>query len=328
MSKSLVKSVSVSWIILMLCTTASAKLTPFYEQSNDEWYCGYKNDIGEIVIPIKKYEHCGDFSEGLAYVGEIARPLVEVHSGYKYLQGFIDETGNLVIPIEHEVLDGALYTDFKSFSEGLVAIYRNGKYGYMNKQRELVIPYKYQDAQDFKNGLAIVVNQNDKYGAINRLGNVVIPFKFNYLSSFSDGLALYTEDNHWNEGFQYGFVDLKGNISIKAKWDSACLFSEGLAAVRVGDSETGKWGIIDKAGNFLVKPEYDAPQIQTWSDADYDDCYYKKGKMDMYKYTNPEDPYESSITRYTLNHNGSILAKKFYSNWNTIIDEFIKDNGL
>jgi hypothetical protein len=198
----------------------------------------------------------------------------------------------------------------------------------MNKQRELVIPYKYQDAQDFKNGLAIVVNQNDKYGAINRLGNVVIPFKFNYLSSFSDGLALYTEDNHWNEGFQYGFVDLKGNISIKAKWDSACLFSEGLAAVRVGDYETGKWGIIDKAGNFLVKPEYDAPQIQTWSDADYDDCYYKKGKMDMYKYTNPEDPYESSITRYTLNHKGSILAKKFYSNWNTIIDEFIKDNGL
>ena len=48
----------------------------------------------------------------------------------------------------------------------------------------------------------------------------------------------------------------------------------------------------------------------------------------MYKYTNPEDPYESSITRYTLNNRGSVVAKKFYSNWNTVIDEFIENNKL
>lgn len=328
MNRNIVTPASLGFISLILCLPAAAELKPFYEESNDEWHCGYKNDMNEIIVPLKKYEACGDFSDGLAYVGMIAKPLVEdANGGYKYLQGFIDETGKLVIPIEHEVVDGVLDTDYKSFSEGLVAVYRNGKYGYMNKMRELVIPYRYQYTDKFKNGLAMV-SQYDKYGAIDQSGQTIVPIKFAYLGSYSDDLALYAENNHWNDGFQYGFVDKKGNISIKAKWDRACEFSEGLAAVRVGDDETGKWGIIDKSGNFLVKPQYDAPNIQTWSDASYDDCYYKSGKINMYEYTDSSNPYESSITRYTLNHQGNVISKKFYSNWGSIIEDFTKTNSL
>lgn len=328
MDRNTVASASIGFLILIFCVPATADLKPFYEESNDEWHCGYKDDMGKIIVPIKKYEDCGIFSDGLAYVGRIAKPLIEDENGfYKYLQGFIDEKGSLVIPIEHEVVDGVLNTDYKSFSEGLVAVYRNSKYGYMNKMRELVIPYRYQNAHEFKNGLA-VVSQYDKYGAIDRSGTTIVPIKFNYLSSYSDGLALYTENNHWNEGHQYGFVDEKGDIAIKARWDAACHFSEGLAAVRVGDYETGKWGVIDKSGNFLIEPKYDAPSIQTWSDADYDDCYYKKGRMNMYEYTDPSQPHESSITRYTLNNQGNIISKKFYTNWDLVIEEFIETNNL
>lgn len=329
MSKGLVKSVSVSWIILMLCTTASAKLTLFYEQSNDEWHCGYKNDMGEIVVPIKKYEDCGEFSDGLAYVGMIAKPLVQdENGGYKHLQGFIDQTGRLVIPIEHEAVEDVLGADYRSFSEGLVAVYRNGKYGYMNKMRELVIPYRYQYAGEFKDGLA-VVSQFDKYGIIDQTGKTVIPIKFDSLSNYSEGLAIYSEKNHWNDEYSYGYIDKKGDVSIKASWNEVYGFSEGLAAVRVGDYNSGKWGVIDKTGSFIIKPEYDEASIQTYTDAYFlEDGYYEQGRMNMYKYTDASNPYESSITRYTLDHKGSILAKKFYSNWNTIIDEFIKDNGL
>ena len=45
----------------------------------------------------------------------------------------------------------------------------------------------------------------------------------------------------------------------------------------------------------------------------------------MYNYTDPSNPYESSITRYTLNRQGGFVGKKFYSNWESIINEFIEN---
>ena len=329
MNKNLATAAVISFFGLVHSSSAIASLQPFYEELADEWHCGYKNDKGKIIVPIKKYEDCGQFSDGLAYVGMMAKHFIEdENGGYKYLQGFIDETGKLVIPIEHEAVDGGLGTDYKNFSEGLVAVYRNGKYGYMNKMRELVIPYRYQYANDFKDGIA-VVSQYDKYGAIDQLGNTIVPLKFDYLSDYSEGLAVYSEKNHWNDDSQYGFVDKKGNISIKAKWDSVNIFSEGLAAVKVGNGETGKWGIIDKTGNFIVKPKYDEAVIQTYTDAYYlNDGDYKEGKINMYNYTDASNPYESSITRYTLNRQGSVINKKFYTNWESIIEEFIKNNDL
>lgn len=323
MNKTLATVASFSLLGLVYCTTAIAGLQPFYEESANEWHCGYKNNTGEIIVPIKKYEDCGGFSDGLAYVGMISKPLVEdEHVNYKYLQGFIDETGSLVIPLEHEVVDGVLNTDYKNFSEGLVAVYRNSKYGYMNKQRELVIPYKYQEANEFKDGLAIVI-QNNKYGAIDQSGKTVVPIKFDYLSDYSEELALYTEKNHWNDDYRYGYVDKQGNISIKAKWNRAAVFSEGLAAVKVGDYDSGKWGIIDKTGNFIVKPQYHEAAIQTYTDAYYlDDGYYKEGRMSMYKYTDASHTHESSVIRYIFNRQGKVINEKFYDSWDAIIEEY------
>lgn len=329
MNRSVIAASSISFLILTFSASSLANLQPFYEEYNDEWSCGYKNDIGQVVVPVRKYEDCGEFSDGLAYVGNIERPLVETENGgYKYRQGFIDQTGRLIIPIEHEAVEGVLGTDYKNFSEGLVAVYRNGKYGYMNKQRELMVPYQYQDANEFKDGLAIVT-QYYKDGAIDQSGKIIIPFKFDYLGNFAEGLAVYSEKNHWNDNYSYGYVDEKGNISIKAKWDSAYNFSEGLAVVKVGGDDSGKWGVIDKTGNFIVEPEYDEASIQLYSDADpLDDGYYKKGIINMYKYTDASNSYESSITRYTLNRQGKVISKKFYSNWDTIVEEFIENNGL
>lgn len=333
MNKKIASIVSLSFLGLLYSSSALAELKPFYEESNNGWHCGYKNDIGEIVVPIKKYEDCGEFSDGLAYVGMIAKPLVQNdNGGHKHLQGFIDQTGRLVIPIEHEAVEDLVGTNYESFSEGLVVVYRNGKYGYMNKQRELVIPYRYEHASWFKDGLA-TVTQYGKYGAINQLGDTVIPLKFDYLGNYSEGLAIYSEKNHWNDESSYGYVDKKGDISIKASWSDANSFSEGLAAVMVGGYGSRKWGVIDKTGVFVVKPEYDEIIIQPDNDVDTDvgfvaDGYYRQGIINMYKYTDASNPYESSVTRYILNRQGDVIGKKFYSDRESVINESIESNGL
>lgn len=60
--------------------------------------------------------------------------------------GFIDKTGELVIPCTYETA--------MSFSEGLASVSENGKWGYIDKQNVLVIPYNFEAATHFENGRA------------------------------------------------------------------------------------------------------------------------------------------------------------------------------
>ena len=326
MKNSLLSIAAISFLGLAYSTSAMAELVPFYDTLGDEYICGYKNEKGKIVVPLKTYQDCGGFSEGLAYVGKVVKPLIEVGEGYKHVQGFIDTTGKLVIPMEHEAIDELLGVEYKSFSDGLVVVYRNGKYGYMNKQRELIIPYKYQDASSFSDGLA-VVELNDKEGMIDRSGNIIIPIKFDSLSDFSEGLAAYGVNNHWNDESQYGFINKKGETVIKPRWDAAYKFSEGLATVRLGDRDTGKWGVIDTKGNYVVKPKYDQPAIMLFTDAyEFDDNRYKNGLISMYNMTNPNDPNETSVTRYTIDRQGKVVGSKFYGSWDLLIEEYERLN--
>jgi len=90
-------------------------------------------------------------------------------------------------------------TDY--FREGLARYISNGKIGFANTKLEVVIPAKYDHAQPFKNGIAIVGNECHKeratpqeehysiechfWGAVNKKGEVVFPVKYN-LEELSD----------------------------------------------------------------------------------------------------------------------------------------------
>ena len=377
MNKKILSFCGVGLLGLTFCTTVVADLRVFYVAE----HCGYKDAQGEVIIPLKKYEYCGDFSDGLAYVGRQLNPPYNPHNSEQpnRIQGFIDSKGRLVIPVKH-TLYSALGIGLQSFSEGLVVVSRDDRYGYMNKQQKLVIPYRYVSAGDFKEGLAVVLGENwkrgvidkkgnmvipfkfdqirdyseglavvsedvkygdlengehgvledEKSGVIDKKGNMIVPFKFDYISDYSEGLAVYSEKNHWNNDYSYGYLDKKGEVSIKGAWSGASRFSEGLAAVNVGDHTNGKWGLIDKTGSFVVEPEYDELSIVDEAEKYYynfDDGYFKDGKIDMYKYTDASNIRQSSITRYTIDRQGSIISKKLYSGWDAIINEFLDEKN-
>lgn len=67
------------------------------------------------------------------------------------------------------------------FSDGLARVYseEKGKYGYINKEWELVIPFKYSHAWDFENGLAKVSEEPEaeKWYHIDKNGEIIIPPK-------------------------------------------------------------------------------------------------------------------------------------------------------
>ena len=74
----------------------------------------------------------------------------------------------------------------------------NGKVGFIDLVRRVIIPLKYDYAEPFIDGLALV-RLEDKYGFIDRTGQKIIPLKYDYAESFSE------------EGF--AFVRLNANDS-------------------------------------------------------------------------------------------------------------------
>ena len=76
----------------------------------------------------------------------------------------------------------------------------NGKYGFKNKSGEIVIPAKYQQANNFREGLARFRLDN-KWSFVDKTGKEVIPINYQSVSDFYDGLAMVILDNKW------GFID-------------------------------------------------------------------------------------------------------------------------
>jgi hypothetical protein len=75
--------------------------------------------------------------------------------------------------------------------------YRKGdKWGYIDKQGEIVIPIQYDDAGFFSEGLARV-RVNGKYGFIDTKGNMVIPAVYDEAYGFSEGLAQVKINGKW-----------------------------------------------------------------------------------------------------------------------------------
>jgi hypothetical protein len=139
------------------------------------------------------------------------------------------------------------------------------KCGYIDKTGRLVIPFIFDDAEDFSEDLA-AVEVKDKWGYIDKTGKFVIPPRFLSSFPFSSGMALvvlrrFPKDNYTMH--KLGYIDRSGKVVIQLKeaLDSRSLhviheelfFSEGLVSV----TQNNKVGFRDKTGKLIIPPRYD-----------------------------------------------------------------------
>ncbi len=131
--------------------------------------------VSVLVEPSLVYEKVYDFNEGLSAVYQDDKC------------GFIDKTGDLVIPIEYE---GAGY-----FFEGLARVKKNDKWGFIDKSGDLVIDYQYDFARDFREGRAAVNKGSTsrgfggKWGYINDSGEEIVSIVYDIAGDYQEGLA-------------------------------------------------------------------------------------------------------------------------------------------
>lgn len=223
--------------------------------ANDEGDHGYIDKSGKEVIPCrwKKITH---FNQGFAKA--------EKYGGW----GLIDKKGNEIIPcqwkeiisydeqsVEVEDENGTIFTiDYSGnilphVKNGvdLYPLKRDGKYGYINKKGEIVIPHTWYAAGYFNNGYAVVGDGDYfscRYGLIDEKGSVIIPCKWKALEPITKRL-IKVKGDYWD----CGLIDIEGNVIVPCNWKYIESFSDGLAIVK---NDMEYYGYVDKKGKLAI----------------------------------------------------------------------------
>ena len=139
-------------------------------------------------------------------------------------------------------------------------VQRHGKWGFMNRAGQIVILPRFEDANDFFDGLA-VVRLDNKLGYINEAGSLVVQPQFDSAEDFASGLASVTE------GIRTGLVDRSGKFLINPQFVTIGKFSDGVATLWAGVKRqvnnnvqwiySGHWGVVDQSGQIAVEPRFD-----------------------------------------------------------------------
>ncbi len=104
------------------------------------------------------------------------------------------------------------------------------RWGYQNQSGMIVIDPLFDEAGEFKQGLALV-KVGGKFGFIDTDGKSVVEPRWDELHPFCDDLARV------RSGGRYGFVDRSGRVAIEPRYQSAGDFSEGMASVKIGGGD-------------------------------------------------------------------------------------------
>ena len=277
---------------------------------------GYIDKRGNLVIKSGNYRHY-DFHNGYAIIekdnkygvidkkGSVLIPANydEIHrfsEGYFCVikdkkVAYFDEKGSMVIPFiwnrYYLAIDPCFKEDFACvcnekkrygyidrngkvaipfeydfayhFKEGLAPVKKNGKWGYIDKQGKTIIPFIYDNAYTFSEGFGRV-EKNGKVGFVNSLGAVVIPIKYGRYPPIGDIVEGYAYVNN-NSQAGYGYIDTNGKIVIPYKYREVSDFSEGLACVAITNKLNGcNYGFINKKGQVVIPLKFEKEHIENY----------------------------------------------------------------
>lgn len=192
---------------------------------------------GNEIFPCE-YKQLGQFSDGLCWYG----------MGNSYY--CVNENKEIVIQIKSDQYD---YIP-APFINGLCEVCKDRKYGLINKKGETVLEpieglgFSY-DGNDI--GYAAVVNTEGKWGFVDAKGNLVIPYKYDTIDYFREGLALVWQGDKYGYIDKSGkevipiMCSESGDVCVT---DDHCYFNKGYVLVEID----GKFYLKNKKGETLL----------------------------------------------------------------------------
>lgn len=131
-------------------------------------------------------------------------------------------------------------------SEGLRAIIKDGRYGFIDDAGRLRIANRYQEARPFSHGLAAIMIRG-KWGFINHQEKLVVQPVYDKIEDFSNGMAIVKQDN------LFGLIDATGKLRLPVRYDGITLNQHSRYILRQGTAI----GLADESARVIVNPKYD-----------------------------------------------------------------------
>ncbi|NCU32063.1 MAG: WG repeat-containing protein, partial [Candidatus Moranbacteria bacterium] len=162
---------------------------------------------------------------------------------------------------EGELVVPFKYDDAGWFYDGLARVKLGDKWGFIDQKGQEVIEPKFESVRDFENGWAKAWLGN-KEGIIDKQGSHVIPIVYDSVDEFQFFFDEVTDEffslaRVKNDGL-YGFLDFEGNIVVPIQYGYiGDLTSPGFSEGLVQVMKNYKWGFIDGHGNVIVELIYD-----------------------------------------------------------------------
>lgn len=170
-------------------------------------------------------------------------------------RGYINlNTGRVVIK--------GRYNHAWNFSEGLAAVYRNGKIGFINMQGEEVIPCQFPTTEyainrfgyAFHGDHATITNSKNECGLINKHGELVVDTIYDCIwSPVECGVRIFQDED------KFGVMDTDGTITLPLQYDFIYCSGNQLFAIKDGVMQhVDKYGKVLKSfcSEYDLKPMY------------------------------------------------------------------------
>lgn len=233
----------------------------YYIKNNEVFYLS-NNDTLKVYSTYKEVPFDSayyDFDTGETFYSVSKKSSGEMFvNGYNFNEGIYalhkntySITGKLInTQLEPLYKSGIRYNNdlmyLNLFSDEFKAIKKGNKWGFVDKNDSVIIPYKYSEVREFYANRFWVKNDS-AWALLDRNGNNITPFLYADVSYFKEGLAFVKKNYKW------GFIDTLGNVVIDFKYHNAFEFSEGLAQVCTSDTACG---FINKKGDVIIPFNY------------------------------------------------------------------------
>lgn len=179
---------------------------------------------------------------GYKFAGYIVSNKTE--QGYRY--GYIDYKGKKMLPTEYNEI--SRITNIKDKEQIYLIVAKNGQYGLINNEKEL-IKNEYQSiSYDEKNKL-LTIEKSKKYGIATLEGKIILPEEYDEIDI--TGIYVYAKKN--------GEVTVYNSNGEKVEIDKniAILNTENEEyKIRLNTGNGTKYGIIGKDGETIIEEKY------------------------------------------------------------------------
>jgi len=221
----------------------------YKEEELPDIYIAWKNKKHEIInLSPDKTKNKPSTPYDVVLIGEYGN------------QSFMDYQGHIIAgPYQNVRVSGD--SKIPLFPEGLAAVVKNSKIGFIDMQGKVKIPFKFYYSEYwfnitaisscvFSEGLAAMMNSGKKWGYIDKQGNTIVPFQYNEASRFHEGVAIV--GNTINNEARYGLINKYNKVILPFEFETGTFTGNVYAMCK-----NGKWGVYSPEGRCIVPCQYD-----------------------------------------------------------------------